>query len=133
MAKINTYLTFNGNCREAMDFYRNCFDGTLTLLTVAESPGTEQLPEPMKRVILKATLLNDQLILLGSDMVSDQGLITGNSVSLMLQCSNEEELKSYYYKLLPGGIKIHAPENTYWGALFGVLQDRYGHQWLLSC
>ena|SRR5688572_17129852 len=133
MTKINTYLTFNGNCRKAMAFYKDCFGGTLTLQTLEKSPGTDQLPGPMKRVILQATLVNDQLILIGSDMVSEQGLITGNAVSLMLRCSNEDELKSYYKKLLSGGTEIHPPENTYWGALFGVLQDRYGHQWLLSC
>jgi PhnB protein len=133
MTKINTYLTFNGDCREAMAFYRDCFGGTLTFQTVGESPGADQLSGSMKRVILQAALVNDQLILIGSDMVSEQGLTTGNSVSLMLRCSNEDELKSYYEKLLSGGIEIQSPENTYWGVLFGVLQDRYGHQWLLSC
>ncbi|MBT1700119.1 VOC family protein [Fulvivirgaceae bacterium PWU4] len=133
MTKINTYLTFNGNCREAMAFYRGCFGGTLTFQTVGELPGADQLPGPMKRFIVQATLVNDQLILIGSDMVSEQGLTTGNAISLMLRCSNEDELKAYYAKLLPGGTEIHTPENTYWGALFGVLQDRYGHQWLLSC
>jgi PhnB protein len=133
MTKINTYLTFNGNCREAMAFYRNCFGGTLTLQTVGDSPGTDQLPGPMKRIILQATLVNDQLVLVGSDLVGDQGLITGNAVSLMLRCGNEGELKSYYEKLLSGGTEIHPPENTFWGALFGVLQDRYGLQWMLSC
>jgi PhnB protein len=133
MTKINTYLTFNGNCREAMGFYRACFGGTLKFLTVGESPGTDQLPEPMKRVILQSALVNNQLILVGSDMVSEQGLVTGNAVSLMLRCSNEDELKSYYQKLLSGGIEIQLPENTYRGSWFGVLQDRYGHQWLLTC
>jgi PhnB protein len=133
MVKINTYLTFNGDCREAMVFYRDCFGGTLTFQTVGESPDADQLPAPMKRVILQAALVNDQLILIGSDMVSEQGLIAGNSVSLMLRCSNEDELKSYYEKLLSGGTEIQPPENTYWGMSFGLLQDRYGHQWLLSC
>ena len=116
-----------------MAFYNDCFGGTLTFQTVGELPGADQLPGPMKRVILQATLVNDQLILIGSDMVGDQGLITGNAVSLMLRCSNEDELRSYYEKLLPGGAEIRPPENTYWDVSFGVLQDRYGHQWLLSC
>jgi PhnB protein len=132
MTKINIYLTFNGNCREAMDFYWNCFHGTLTFQTIAESPGTNQLPERIKRVILQATLVNDQLILIGSDIISEQGLVIGNAVCLLLQCSNENELKEYYEKLLAGGVEIHPLTNTYWGAAFGVLQDRYGHQWLLS-
>lgn len=133
MTQIYTYLTFNGNCREAMAFYRDCFGGTLTFQTVGESPGSDQLPRPLKRAILQATLVNDHVTLLGSDMVSEQGLITGNAVSLMLRCSSEDELKRYYEKLVSGGTEIHPPENTYWGALFGVVRDRYGYQWLVSC
>ena len=133
MAKINTFLIFNGNCREAMAFYRDCFGGTLTFQTLGESPGTDQLPAVMKRVILQATLVNEQLVLTGSDLVGEEGLIAGNAISLALRCSSEDELKRYYQKLLPGGIEIYRPENNYWGAMSGVLQDRYGHQWLLSC
>ncbi|HEX6224340.1 MAG TPA: VOC family protein [Chryseolinea sp.] len=133
MIKINAYLTFNGNCREAMSFYRRCFGGELSFQVLGDCPGADRLPLPMRLTILQATLVNDQLTLVGSDMVGEQGLSKGNSVSLMLFCSDEEELKACYKKLISGGKIIHRPGKTYWDALFGVVQDRYGHQWLLSC
>ena len=69
---------------------------------------------------------------MGSDMVSDKGLVKGNSVSLSLNCSSEEEIKSCYSKLSSGGKADHALENTFWGALFGDLTDKFGNHWLLN-
>src|SRR4051812_4844096 len=77
MKRINSYLTFNGNCRNAMSFYRDCLGGELVLQTIGESPLADQLPETMKRCILHSALTNEALVLLGSDMVSESGLVRG--------------------------------------------------------
>ncbi len=132
MTRINSYLTFNGNCREAMTFYKNCLGGELYLQTIAESPMAEQMPQNMKDCILHATLTNGDLILMASDMVSETGFIKGNAVSLMLNCSSEEEIKRFYKKLSSGGRATHPLENTFWGALFGGLTDKFGNHWLLN-
>ena len=131
MADIKTYLTFSGNCREAMNFYKQCLDGELTFQTIGESPMAKKMPPQMKDSILHATLTNDTLTLMGSDMVSDKGLVKGNAVSLMLNCNSEEEIKTFYEKLSEGGEKTHPLEVTFWGALFGDLQDKFGNHWLL--
>jgi PhnB protein len=68
---------------------------------------------------------------MGSDMVSEQGLIKGNSVSLMLNCSSEEEVRACYDKLSAGGQATHPLHVTFWGALFGDLTDKFGNHWLL--
>ena len=99
MAQIYSYLTFSGNCREAMTFYKNCLGGELTLQTVGDSPLAEKMPAQMKESILHSTLTKDSLVLMGSDMVSEKGLLKGNAVSLSLNCSNEEEIKSFFKKL----------------------------------
>lgn len=132
MTQIFTYLTFNGNCREAMLFYKDCLGGELTFQTIGESPLSEKMPEQMKDCILHATLTKDAMLLMASDMVSEKGLIRGNSVSLSLNCSSEEEIKLYYEKLSEGGTKNHALENSFWGALFGDLTDKYGNHWILN-
>jgi PhnB protein len=131
MPVINSYLTFNGNCREAMTFYQKCLGGELSFQTIGESPLSEKLPPKMKDCILHSTLTKENLVLLASDMVGDNGLIKGNSVSLLLQCKSEKELRNYYTKLSKGGIPTHAIENTFWGALFGDLTDKFGNHWLL--
>lgn len=129
---IYAYLTFNGNCREAMNFYQQCIGGTLQLQTVGETPLAAQLPGQMKNCILHATLKNGALLLMGSDMVSDNGLQRGNAVSLCLLCSSEEELRTRYARLSENGMATHPVEKTFWGALLGGLTDRYGNTWLLN-
>lgn len=131
MTQINAYLTFNGNCREAMTFYRDCLGGVLSLQTIGESPLADKMPKEMKDCILHGTLTRDAMVLLGSDMVGEQGLTKGNAVSLMLDCSSEQELRDCFEKLTAGGRVTHPLEISFWGALFGDLTDRYGNQWLL--
>ena len=130
-ASLHVYLTFNGNCREAMEFYRNCLGGQLTLQTVGDSPLCNQIPAQMKESILHASLVKDQLVLMGTDMVGEEGLKRGNTVSLMLDCCSEEEIRTCYDKLADGGVTTHPLHTSFWGALFGNLVDRFGNQWLL--
>lgn len=131
MTRINSYLTFSGNCREAMNFYKQCLGGELSFQTIGESPLSEKMPAQMKNSILHATLSNKNLVLMASDMVSEQGLVKGNAVSLMLNCSSEAEARQTYDKLAEGGKRTHPLENTFWGALFGDLTDKFGNTWLL--
>jgi PhnB protein len=131
MTQINSYLTFNGNCREAMSFYKDCIGGELSFQTIGESPLSEKMPQKMKDCILHSTLTKGALILLGSDMVSEKGLIKGNAVSLSLSCSSAGEIKEIYNRLAAGGDATHPLENSFWGALFGDLTDKYGNHWLL--
>jgi PhnB protein len=131
MSQINSYLTFAGNCKEAMSFYQSCLGGELTFQTIGETPLSAEMPEEMKSRILHASLTGGNLRLMGSDMVPDGGMIRGNAVSLSLECNSEEEIRSTYEKLSAGGKKEHPIENTFWGALFGDLTDKYGNHWLL--
>jgi PhnB protein len=128
---LETYLTFNGNCREAMNFYKECLGGELWFQTIGESPLSEHMPDQMKESILHATLTKDGMVLMGSDMVPQSGLIKGNAVSMSLTCSSEEELRMTYERLANGGTQDHPIEVSFWGALFGDLTDKYGNHWLL--
>lgn len=114
-----------------MHFYKECFGGELFIQTVGGSPLTDQMPELMKNSVLHSTLTTDHIVLMGSDMVADDGLITGNAVSTMIDCSSEEEINFIYNKLSNGGKTNHPLELTFWGALFGDVTDRYGNHWLL--
>lgn len=131
MTQISSYLTFNGNCKEAMAFYKKCLGGKLMLQTIGESPLADKMPRQMKECILHSTLTKKSLVIMGSDMVSDQGLIKGNAVSLLLNCSSEKEIRTCYVKLSDGGRATHPLHVSFWGALFGDLTDRYGNHWIL--
>jgi PhnB protein len=132
MSFIHPYLTFDGNCREAMTFYQECLGGELSFQTVGDSPLSKKMPKQMKDCILHATLTKEAMVLQGSDMVPQSGLIKGNVVSLSLDCSCEEEIKKVYARLSEKGEADHPLEHTYWGALFGTLTDRYGNHWILN-
>ena len=132
MTQISAYLNFNGNCREAMTFYKNCLGGELSLQTVEGSPMEAGCPSGVKHQILHSSLTKNGLILMGSDMVSPEGLKMGNNISLSLNCSSEEEIKRFYKELSSGG-KIIEPLNVqFWGAMFAVLKDKMGITWMLT-
>ncbi|HOS48726.1 MAG TPA: VOC family protein [Bacteroidia bacterium] len=133
MRTIQGYLTFNGSCKSAMEFYRSCLGGELEIQKIGESPLADKMPESMKDLVLHATLSNGSLQLMASDMVPESGLLIGNNVSLILNCSDEEEIKIVYEKLSEGGKKDHPLEISFWGALFGDLTDKFGNHWLLHC
>lgn len=131
--RIISYLTFSGNCREAMLFYQSCFGGQLEWQTVGDSPLAKTMPPSLQQYIIQSTLTNEQLSLMGTDITPSAGLKKGNSVSLLLYCRSEKELQHCFEKLSAGGIGEQPPAVTHWGALFGGLTDKFGHHWLLHC
>jgi PhnB protein len=128
---LYSYLTFNGNCKEAMEFYQSCIGGELLVQTIGESPMSEQMSKDMKNCILHSTLTKGEMILMGSDMVSEKGLVKGNAVSLLYNCESEEEIRRLYEQLGKDGTYDHPIELSFWGALFGDLTDKFGNHWLL--
>lgn len=132
MKSVISYLTFNGNCREAMLFYKECIGGELNFQTVGESLMADQMPQKMSECILHSSLSNGNVIIMATDITPEAGRISGNNVSLMIDCSSEEEINSCYTNLIAGGYSKHPLENTFWGAIFGDLTDKYGNHWLLN-
>jgi PhnB protein len=132
MNQIIPYLTFPGNCRQAMIFYRDCLGGDLFFQTVRDSPASDNLSGSMQDCIVHATLSIGTVIINGSDMVGDNGLIRGNAVSMLINCSSEHEIRELFKNLSAGGCASHPLETTHWGALFGGLTDRYKNCWLLN-
>jgi PhnB protein len=114
-----------------MNFYRDCFGGEIFFQTVGESPMAEKMPEKMKAMILHASLNNGPIVIMGSDMVPDGGLVRGNAVSLSLMCDSAEEMQEAFAKLSDGGVVRHAIETTFFGGLLGGLTDKFGNHWLL--
>lgn len=132
MIKINFYITFNGNCREAMTFYQDCLGGEIAFQTIGESPLADQMPKEMKECILHSTLTTESFIIIGSDITPETGLVKGNAISLMLNCTSEAAIRTAFDKLSNGGTIMHPLEYTFWGALFGDLQDKFGNIWILN-
>ena len=130
MTQLNVYLTFSGNCREAMQFYQDCMGGELTVQTVEESPMAKQWPPAVQKYVLHASLTKEALVLLASDMGSE-GLVRGNTISLALACSSEEEINRYFTRLSEGGRVTH-PLHKFFDGTIGALTDKYGMNWLFK-
>lgn len=128
---VYAYLSFNGNCREAMTFYRHCLGGELQIQTIGDGPGTNLLPRRMKEYVMQATLKSDNILMMGTDLLDETGLIKGNTISLMLFCRHEKEIKQFYRKLSSDGIPTYPVKKTNDGTLFGTLTDKFGTHWLL--
>lgn len=127
------YLTFNGNCREAMNFYKACFGGELMLQTVAETPLAAQCPAGMQQHIMHAVLANDSLLLMATDMTGPAGYIQGSDMAISLSFDNEAEIKQCFEKLSVGGVVAHPLEQAPWGAWFATAQDKFGKVWMFNC
>jgi PhnB protein len=132
MVQINPYLNFNGNCREAMTFYQSCLGGELTLQPLAESPMAAQMPAEAGTQILHGALnKNGITLLLGSDMIG-ANRVSGNSVTLCIHCQSNKEIHRCFDKLASGGQIIEPLHQTFWGATFGMLTDKFGNNWAFN-
>ena len=132
MQHINAYIGFNGRCHEAMTFYKECIGGELTFMPVKGSPIEAQCPPTMKDQILHSTLTVNGSLLMGSDMVGPGGYIKGNDMALSVSCSSEEEINSFYSKLGEGGKVLDPLKVQFWGAMFGVVEDKFGVRWMFN-
>src|SRR3954453_1533870 len=131
MTQINPYVGFNGKCREAMTFYKECLGGELALTTVAESTIATQCPAAMQDNILHSSLTrNGTVLLMASDMTGPDGFQQGNNISLSMNCSSGEEINVFFSKLSEDGKIIDPLKVQFWGALFGVFTDKFGIRWM---
>ncbi len=132
MKSIAPYLVFKTECREAMTFYQKCFGGSLELKTYAEAPPNA-CPGDIgdKNLIMHAALKNDGFTLLGSDNPSGKSSSGGN-IQLSVSCDSREEVDRLFQQLSEGGKALMPLEDTFWGARFGMVADKYGIQWMLS-
>lgn len=132
MAQLNPYLNFTNNCREAMNFYKDCLGGELMLQTVGEMPEmAAQMPPEMKDSILHSSLTSGGVTIFASDLNMEKP-IEGNTVHLCINCQSEDELISFFSKLSAGG-KITEPiADMPWGAKYGSLIDKFGKHWLFN-
>lgn len=131
MARSHPYLQFNGNCREAMTFYRDILDGDLVVDTFGSSPMAAGMPEEMRDQVLHSMLTSGDLVLMGTDGMGNELADRGGPVTLALISESREEVRGYFEKLAVGGAISQPLEEAFFG-LFGSLTDRYGFSWMFQ-
>jgi PhnB protein len=135
MTPITPYLFFDGNCREAMTFYRDCLGGELHLSEIGDSPGAEHMHPEARQKIMHAALTNGAggSLLMASDWMSNSSAMApGNNISLSLHCTSDDHIRSLFAKLSDGGNVTNPLADQFWGATFGMLTDKFGIKWMLN-
>lgn len=132
--QLNPYLSFNGNCREAMEFYKQALGAELVLNAVGDSQVKDQFPPEKQNWTMHASLSKDgQVLMMASDKMDPGELIMGNNNWLSLQCASEEEINTLFANLSAGGTVIMPVAKQFWGDMFGMCTDKFGMHWMLNC
>ena len=131
MTTFHPYLFFGGNAREAFTRYQEIFGGELSLVTTADMPAEEQMPDVAADLIMHAALtIGDGLLMGSDDPTGDSATVQGIQVNVGVD--GVDEAKRVFDALADGG-EVHAPlAPTSWAAAFGMCTDRFGTPWLLT-
>lgn len=129
--RLNPYLSFGDNAREAMQFYQAVFGGELSLSTFGETPaGTD--PSDQNKIMHALLETENGLTLMGADTPTGMQHTPGGSVSCSLSGDDDGQLRRYWDGLSEGA-SIAVPLTTApWGDTFGMLTDRFGVTWLVN-
>lgn len=132
--KFTPYLNFNGNCREAMEFYRSVFGGKIeTMMTFGESPMGADVPEGERNAILHASLKVGDEWLLASDAPPSMGYQAPQGLAVTVALEDAAEGKRIFDQLAAGGTVTMPFDKTFWADGFGMCTDRYGIPWMVNC
>ncbi|HUA91872.1 MAG TPA: VOC family protein [Terracidiphilus sp.] len=127
---LTPYLLFDGNCRQAMEFYRTCLGGELDLTIVKDSVAKDRLPAFQQEKTLHAKLSSGLLEISGSDWLRpDKTPVRGNTVCLYLSGGTHEDLSALFKKLSQGAEVTDPLQKQFFG-LYGALNDRFGVRWM---
>ncbi|GIG24722.1 VOC family protein [Cellulomonas denverensis] len=131
--RLNPYLSFRDNAREAMDFYQSVFGGELTRSTFGEF-GVSQDPDEQDKIMHAQLIGANGLVLMGADTPNSMDYTPGGAISVSLSgdADADAELRGYWEKLSTGATVIEPLAVAPWGDAFGMLTDRYGITWLVN-
>ncbi|MBU8882546.1 VOC family protein [Flavobacteriaceae bacterium JJC] len=138
MAQVNAYLTFDGNCEEAFNFYKSVFGGEFPMIgKFGDMPPQEGMPpmsEEIKNRVMHVTLpISQETILMGSDtMPGMHDHKAGNNISLSINTDSKEEAERLFNGLSEGGNVTMPLADTFWGAYFGMWTDKFGINWMVN-
>lgn len=131
MTKLNPYIHFKGNAREAMEFYKTVFGGKLDLSSFKDAQMPVDASE--ENLVMHSQLDTDNgLTLMGSDTPSHMEYTPGTTVTISLSGEEEAEMKGYWDKLAVGATITAPLEKAPWGDTFGMLTDKFGIEWMVN-
>jgi PhnB protein len=128
--RLNPYIAFDGNAREAMEFYRGVFGGTLRINTFGEY-GTDD-PAVADKTMHAMLEADGGLTLMASDAPPGMQMTRGDNITISLSGDDADELRGYWNALSDGGSVTMPLEPQMWGDEFGMCVDRFGISWMVN-
>lgn len=129
--RLNPYLSFRDNARQAMDFYHSVFGGNLTRSTFAEFQAGDD-PQEQDKIMHSMLETPNGLTLMAADTPNSMDYTPGNNYSISLTGEDEAELRGYWDKLSDGAAIAMPLEKAPWGDTFGMLTDKFGVAWMVN-
>ena len=129
-SRLNPYLSFPGNTRDAMEFYESVFGGTLTMNTFGEYG--EQDPDRSDKIMHAMLETDSGFTLMASDPPPGMEIQAGNNMAISLSGEDAEALRGYWDKLTAGGNVQMPLEKQMWGDTFGMCTDKFGLPWMVN-
>jgi PhnB protein len=129
--RLNPYLSFQDNAREAMTFYQSVLGGELTVSTFADFQASPD-PAEQQKVMHSQLETPDGLVLMGADTPDGMEYRPQTGVSVSLSGDDEARLRGYWERLSEGGTVTMPFEKAPWGATFGMCVDRFGTSWMIN-
>jgi len=139
MTTVNTYLTFNGNCLEAFNFYKSVFGGEFPYIgkfkDMPPQEGSKPMSEQDGEKIMHVSLpISKETMLMGSDTGGEwaKGFSQGNNFAISITTDSKEEADRLFNELSAGGKATMPMSKTFWGSYFGMFTDKFGINWMVS-
>tara|TARA_R100000935_G_scaffold28156_1_gene48465 strand:- start:34 stop:474 length:441 start_codon:yes stop_codon:yes gene_type:complete len=138
MTTLNTYLTFNGNCEKAFNFYKTVFGGDFAhIAKFKDMPENPEYPaaEAEKEKIMHVSYpISKTSVLMGSDTGGEWAstFTQGNNFSISINTDSKEEADRIFNALSKNGKVIMPIGMTFWNSYFGNFIDQFGIQWMVS-
>ena len=131
MPGVTPYIAFKGNCREAIDFYKEALGAELLYAgTYGDSTMAEMGPAD---AIMHATIKVGDTHIMMCDDLRPEGASGPSNISLALGLSDAAKARQYFDDLSDGG-KVTMPlDKTFWAEAFGMLTDKFGINWMVNC
>jgi PhnB protein len=129
--RLNPYLSFRDNAREAMQFYRSVFGGTLQQMTFKEMNLSHD-PADDDKIMHSMLETENGIVFMAADTPTGMEVAPGSQISMSLSGDDEEELTGYFERLSDGGTVTMPLDQAPWGDKFGMLTDRFGVAWMVN-
>ncbi len=139
MTNINPYINFNGQAEDAFNFYKSIFGGEFAVFSrMKEMPPSKEceISDAEKEKVMHVSLpLAGGAVLMGSDVPEAYAdkMTFGNNISISINAESRAKTEELFKGLSDGGAVTMPLADTFWGAYFGMLTDKFGINWMFNC